>query len=117
MKTSQLESDDSQTIFRLPDSGYSELALCIMLALLATVDHRAGYTSEIFSLDSSLRRGGTVKTDLPAGTVRQLWLSRERKGGYTSLNLSNFFDVELARLEAAPAVASAPVVPEKGLLG
>ena len=72
-----------------PRKAASELVVAAALAPLAAADLRAPYIHDLFATDASPSGGGitVVRDALNDETADTLWRHRERKGGYTRLEV------------------------------
>ena len=100
-----LRGDRRREGVRLSRRAAAELAVASILAPLAVADLRAPYSSALFATDASPTGGGITVIDnaLAPDTADLLWRHRERKGGYSRLEVPEVaaaiaygFDVDLA---------------------
>ncbi|CAE7031764.1 dnc [Symbiodinium natans] len=84
-KTTACPSDMKRPI-GLSRRTAQELALCGALMPLFASDLCAEHSESLYATDASLGRGAICKTTIPRDLSRSLWLSSDRKGGYSRLD-------------------------------
>ena len=80
-------SEDSEEVVDLPRRVSQELVFLSVLAVIMASDVSAPVLDDVFSTDASLSRGAIVAKKAGAEAAKALWLSGDKKGGYTMLDL------------------------------
>lgn len=80
-------AEDAEEVVALPRKVAQELSFLSVLAVIMATDVSAPVLPKVFSTDASLDRGAIVEKAVDSSVAKVLWLSGDRKGGYTMLDL------------------------------
>jgi len=112
--------EDAAEVVPLSRRVAQELSFLSVLAVIMATDVSAPVLPKVFSTDASLDRGAIVEKIVDPFVAKVLWLSGDRKGGYTMLDLPHrawrqAYDVDFDEEESRQMVARGPfnVSPQK----